>query len=261
MKINKTASLITAAALMFSPVTAYAAAESQTPVFPQFNKNEVNGTVKVNIPEGCIADIDITFDSPEGNEFPYYSVKDAVKGEYSFDIEGRDNTADDYRYYRMDIKLKQTSIGVVSDYFMEFINNSDKKSSFFIPDKNDNPDSFGIYTYNISIIEKEGNNMWDTKLTDKNTKEIIFYQSPAIAGDVNGDSKVDGSDASAILAAYAKESAGKPSELTEAQRKSADIDGDGKMDGVDASLLLSYYAYVSVDGNIPLADFIAKRNS
>ena len=80
MKINKTAALITAAALTISPLTANAAA--QKPVFPQFNKNEVNGTVTVNIPDGAVADIDITFDSPEGKGFSYYTVKDAAKGEY-----------------------------------------------------------------------------------------------------------------------------------------------------------------------------------
>ena len=254
------ASIITAA-LLLSPMTAYAADDSQKPVFPQFNKNEVNGTIVVNLPDGVIADIDITFDSPEGMGFPYYNVKDAAKGSYSFDIEGRDNTADDYRYYQIKIKLKKTAVGTVSDYYMDFINNSERKNSFMIPDKNDNPDTFATYTYNLSIEEGKANNMWDTKLTDKNTKSVIFYQSPRIEGDINSDGKVDGIDASAILTAYAKESVGKESGFTEEQTKAADINGDGKMDANDASLLLSYYAYASVEGDISLADFIAKRSA
>ena len=261
MKFNKTVSIITAAALLLSPMTVNAAAESQKPVFPQFNKNEVNGTIVVNLPDEVIADIDITFDSPEGLEFSYYSVKDLAKGSYSFDIEGRDNTADDYRYYQIKIKLKKTAVGAANDYYMDFINNSERENSFMIPDKNDNPDTFSTYTYNISVVEGKANNMWDTKLTDKVTKSVIFYPSPRIEGDINSDGKVDGIDASAILTAYAKESVGKESGLTEEQTKAADINGDGKMDGNDASLLLSYYAYTSVEGDITIADFIAKRKA
>lgn len=260
MKFNKTASIITAAALLLSPMQANAASDSQKPVFPQFNKNEVNGTVTVNIPEGVAADIDITFDSPEGLAFAYYSVKDAEKGTYSFDIEGRDNTADDYRYYTIDITLKNTAIGAAGAHYIDFINNGAKENSFMICDKNDNPDSFASYTYDISVKEAEGDNHFETT-PDKNTKKVVFYQSPTIPGDVNGDKKVDGIDASAILTAYAKESVGKESGLSDAQRKIADINGDGNMDGNDASLLLSYYAYTSVEGDISIADFIAKRKT
>ena len=261
MKINKTAALITAAALTISPLTANAAA--QKPVFPQFNKNEVNGTVTVNIPDGAVADIDITFDSPEGKGFSYYTVKDAAKGEYSFDIEGRDNTKDDYRYYQLTINLKETHLGTVSSSFSEyidFINDGSKKDSFLIPDKNDNPESYKKYTYDLTVKEAEKANSWEVKVVDKVKKSLTFNQMPPALGDVNNDGKIDAVDASATLTAYAKESAKLDSGLSEIQKKTADVNKDGNVDGNDASFILSYYAYISAEKDITLDEFSANRN-
>ena len=64
-------------------------------------------------------------------------------------------------------------------------------------------------------------------------------------GDVNGDGAIDSSDASDILIEYAKKQTGKPSFLTDTQKKSADVNNDGIIDPSDASLILIYYSDVS----------------
>ena len=256
MKINKFAAVLTAA-LMLSPMTAFAAGSQKT-VFPQFNKNEVNGTVTVTVPEECTADITITFDSPEGLAFPYYTVTGAESGDYSFDIEGRDNTKDDYRYYNLSVDISSEKLGKSTAPFTDVINGTDK-ASFLIPDKNDNPDSFKNYSYIFTADGTAGENAWDVTASDKTSKTVAMHLISSVDGDVNGDGRVDGIDATAILTAYAQESVGKDSGFTEPQRKTADINGDEKMDGNDATLLLSYYTFISTDGKSTLAEFVASR--
>ncbi len=75
-------------------------------------------------------------------------------------------------------------------------------------------------------------------------------------GDINGDSTVDASDASNVLAVYALVSTGKESELTEAQIAAADVNKDGTIDASDASLILAYYAYISTGGTGTLEDYL-----
>lgn len=85
--------------------------------------------------------------------------------------------------------------------------------------------------------------------------------------DVDGDGKVDVSDASAILAAYGKLSTGQPSGLSETQEKAADANMDGSIDSSDAALVQAFYSQISI-GNYPgtkegwrkfLTDLKAKR--
>ncbi len=256
MKINRFAA-ISMAALMLSPMTAYAD-ETNYRTFDQFNKNEVNGTLTVNIPEGCTADISITFDSPEGPALPYYKVEKGKSGSYSFDIEGRDNNKSDYRYYNLSVTLTSVEYGNVSEAFTDVVNGT-AKDSFLIPDKNDNPDSLKKYTYNFSCDDVNNGKSWELTDSDETSKTVTVHLNFIPVGDVNGDGHIDGVDASDILTAYAKESAGGKSDLSAAQKKAADVNGDKVMDGNDASLLLSYYAYVSAKGNVTLAEFMADR--
>ncbi len=85
--------------------------------------------------------------------------------------------------------------------------------------------------------------------------------------DVDGDGKVDVSDASAILTAYGKLSTGQPSGLSESQEKAADANMDGTIDSSDAALVQEFYSQISI-GNYPgtkegwknfLKDLKAKR--
>lgn len=67
-------------------------------------------------------------------------------------------------------------------------------------------------------------------------------------GDTDGNSVVDGRDASLILTEYARTSVGKSGTFTDMQNKAADVDENTIVDGRDASWILSYYAYISVNG-------------
>ena len=67
----------------------------------------------------------------------------------------------------------------------------------------------------------------------------------AMLGDVNDDGMVDSSDASLVLAEYAKIQTGGAGEFTDIQYKAADVNKDDVVDSSDASKILSYYAMVS----------------
>ncbi len=90
-----------------------------------------------------------------------------------------------------------------------------------------------------------------------NRKFIIIGETPAVSsGDINGDGKIDSSDASDILADYAKLSAGGVSEI---DSSIGDVNGDGKIDSSDASDVLSYYAYTSSGGTDTLEKFLSNK--
>ncbi|MCM1529449.1 MAG: Ig-like domain-containing protein [Alistipes sp.] len=74
-------------------------------------------------------------------------------------------------------------------------------------------------------------------------------------GDVDGNGKVDASDASMVLKEYAALSTGQSGTFTGAQNDAADIDGNGKVDASDASFILTYYAYVSIGGKLSFEEF------
>lgn len=86
-------------------------------------------------------------------------------------------------------------------------------------------------------------------------------EKAAGAGDVNGDGKVDSSDASLVLAEYAQLSTGKNSVLSETAAKLADLNKDGKIDSSDASMILAYYSHVSTGGKDSIEDFLAKQGN
>lgn len=69
------------------------------------------------------------------------------------------------------------------------------------------------------------------RLTIRSAEPEIVY------GDVNGDGKINMTDATIIFQFYAQRR-----ELTEAQIKAADVNGDGKVNMTDATIIFQYYA-------------------
>ena len=89
-----------------------------------------------------------------------------------------------------------------------------------------------------------------TTSTTANSTTTITTQPVAtepyfILGDINADSSVDSSDASLVLAEYAKIQTGGAGEFTKTQLESADVNNDNVVDSSDASKILDYYAMVS----------------
>ncbi len=77
-----------------------------------------------------------------------------------------------------------------------------------------------------------------------------------LLGDTDGDGVINSSDASSVLAAYAKIATGGQSPFTEAQTKAADVNKDGAVDSSDASSILAYYAYTATGGQSTLEEFL-----
>lgn len=73
----------------------------------------------------------------------------------------------------------------------------------------------------------------------------IQVGEPFEMGDVNQDMKIDSSDASVVLSAYASFSSGQGYHLTDKQMECADVNHDGTVDSSDASRILEYYANLS----------------
>ena len=236
MKFSKTAAAVMAAMLFVMPAGSAYAAESQQPVFEYFNKNDVNGTIVIDLPDDVEAHVEITFDSPEGVGEPYYVTECTGGFEYGFDIEGRDNTADDYRFYNLSISLSKSNSTASPEPFMDRIT---------VPDGNDNPDSYVTYKYTIEADEEYTGKSWDTFSVTDTEKKVLFHFETATLGDVNDDGKVSAIDASMVLSEYAELSSGNEPCFTPKQIAAADIDGNGKTDASDASKILRYYADLS----------------
>lgn len=67
------------------------------------------------------------------------------------------------------------------------------------------------------------------------------------AGDINGDNLIDATDASAVLAEYARASTGTALTFTRKQNIIGDIDMNGIIDATDASRILEIYAELSTN--------------
>ena len=225
------ASLAAAVLAVMPAVNAFAAEE---PVFPHFNKNDVNGSVTVALPEGMSANVSITFDSPEGKAEPYYVKELAENTTATFDIEGRDNTEDDYRNYLLTVT--PTGAGV-----------KPFTAEFTVPDGNDDPDSFKELKYTFVVDDIISDNDWDATSSEDGT--IVAYHLDAYTrGDVNQDGKIDAKDASSVLMYYSKMSTGDEGDLSESQKKAANVNGDKLIDAKDSSRILIYYAVASTGG-------------
>ncbi len=77
-------------------------------------------------------------------------------------------------------------------------------------------------------------------------------------GDLNGDGKIDSSDATMVLTHYAHLSVRQSGTLSDAQRNAAELTGDGKVDASDATMILRYYAYLSTGGKNSISQFIGR---
>lgn len=107
-------------------------------------------------------------------------------------------------------------------------------------------------TYYV-LVENDSYYYWTTKYT----LTADYEENTAIAGDVNEDSKVDASDAAALLTAAAKLGSGAESGLTEAQEAAANVNGDEAIDATDAAAILRYAAAVgSGNEDAKMEDFI-----
>ena len=84
-------------------------------------------------------------------------------------------------------------------------------------------------------------------------------QTPTI-GDINGDGKIDASDASMLLVALAAYGAGQSTGLTSAQIARVDADGNGRRNAADATVILQYAAYQGAGGKGTLSEFIVDPN-
>ena len=73
--------------------------------------------------------------------------------------------------------------------------------------------------------------------------------SDVILGDVDGNGKVDATDASQILQEYASLSTYNPSAFSAAQFTAADVDRDGNISASDASIVLKFYSFISTGGS------------
>ena len=182
------------AAAVLAVMPAVDAFAAETPVFPYFNENDVNGRVIVTLPEGLAAKVSITFDSPEGKAEPYYLTDLAENTSATFDIEGRDYNLDDYRIYNLTVAPEGMS---VSPYTV----------SFTVPDGDDNPDSFKEYKYTFLVDDIVSEKDWDSSL-DGGEHTITYHLKSFTLGDVNEDGKVDAKDASRVLVYYSAASTG-----------------------------------------------------
>lgn len=243
MKKTKMTAFLSAFAIsavtVFSPLNNIYAENDSPLVYNNFNTNDVNGTVTVKIPEETTAEVKITFTSPEVTDEPYY-IKNMTGGDsYSFDIEGRDTTENDYRNYTLSVAITGGQYKDTAVY----------KDTFTVPDGNDNPDSFMKCDYNFSIDDKSTGNSWDITSESKTEKNIVMHLNSYTMGDLNNDGLIDAVDATAVLIEYAEVSTSGETTLSERQKLAGDINKDGLIDAVDASIIQVYYAEVSTHGN------------
>lgn len=75
-------------------------------------------------------------------------------------------------------------------------------------------------------------------------------------GDVDNDGAVNSSDASMVLAEYARTATGNASSFDKNETLAADVNKDGTVDSSDASSILSYYAYAATGGDMSFYEYI-----
>lgn len=204
-------------------------------VYEDFNRLDVNGRIAVTVPENASAAVDITFDSPELTDQPYY-VRIVSGGTYYFDIEGHDNTDDDYRNYHLSVELRggDYDIGAAPFY-----------ADFTVPDLNEEPDSFKEISYVFNVDGEESENDWDAVSSTDTETTVDVHLNFVRMGDIDGNGKIDASDSSLVLKEYSNLSTGKGYTFTDRQKVAANTFYDGKIDASDASKILVYYSAVS----------------
>ena len=101
-----------------------------------------------------------------------------------------------------------------------------------------NINSAGTAVITINAMLTDGS-VVKTSITINATAQPV--QKDYILGDVNGDQKVDASDATLVLREYTILLSNGASTLTEAQKLAANADGSNNIDASDATLILRYY--------------------
>ncbi|MBR4363282.1 MAG: fibronectin type III domain-containing protein [Ruminococcus sp.] len=94
-----------------------------------------------------------------------------------------------------------------------------------------------------------GNTAYDSAVTVSAAEERAL-------GDVNADGKVDGKDASRVLAEYSLLSTKGESAFTDAERIAGDVDTDSSVSAKDASYILSFYSFLSTGGQGDIRTFM-----
>ena len=240
MKINKIAAALTAMVISAVPaMNASAYGEKGTkaePMIMDFNSNDVNGTLSLFLPDGLVAHVRVTFDSPEGKDITYYDYNIDKEGQYIFDIEGRDNEPDDYRLYRMSVDFTDSDDFTTPEY----------------------TDTFYVYENSEPVIYEYSFVQFDASTTDVFTvtgesgpdgeitmhRDIAVNMNAMLKGDVNFDGKITAIDASAVLVEYAEVTSGGGS-FSDTQKKVGDVNNDGKITATDATSILRYYTALS----------------
>lgn len=239
MRHLRTASVAAAMILAAVPTSLFSASAldkvEQTPQYPNFDSEEVNGEVVVEVPKDVSAHIKITFDSPEHTDALYYDKTVSGASLCGFQIEGRDTTDDDFRDYHLNIQVSNAA-GFISETYSE---------TFNILDVNDNPNSFKSLQYKLSMDEKDSDKPWEIVSDKDGVKEIVFHLNKVMLGDVDGSGAVNADDASLVLTEYAKISTTNKGTFTAAQIQAADVNGDTAVNADDASSILKYYALTS----------------
>lgn len=244
----KTTVVTTTTKAVATTVAAASAEQEIKPVYDEFDENDVNGEVIINIPYDVTANIEITFDSPEVAGEPYYTADVKGGGSYTFNIEGRDNTESDYRSYTVSVELAGGKYNIKSAAFTDEIT---------VPDVNDNPDSYIKYTYTFEADDEFSKNEWDITAQSGTTKTIAVHLDNIALGDMNRDGMVDANDASTVLAEYSRLSTSGEYSFNEKQKIEADVNGDSYIDANDVSNILAYYSYVSTGGKDSLEEFMS----
>mgnify|MGYP003309177209 CR=1 FL=1 len=86
---------------------------------------------------------------------------------------------------------------------------------------------------------------------------VRFAPISDLYGDIDTDGEVNSSDASSVLAEYAKTATGGENSFSQVQTIAADVNKDGAVDSSDASSILAYYAYTATGGEGTLEDFLS----
>lgn len=252
MKNKKIISVILSAVLSVTAISsATFCTYADDMVYSNFNINDVNGSVTVNIPENTTAEVMITFTSPEVTDEPYYikTVDGMTSG--TMQIEGRDTTDNDYRNYTLHVSLKRNDTGDTVAY----------ADTFNIPDVNDNPESFRKLIYNFSFDDDFSGSDWTLSSETKTEKNIIMHYGNTITGDVNSDGLIDSVDASMVLTEYSILSTGEKGTFNSRQNLSANVNKDNMIDSVDASMILTYYSELSTGGSPSWENIIENSNT
>lgn len=241
MKLLKTVSVISAAILFVAPMTGISAFAQTEPIevtsiFEQFNPNDVNGDVTLNIPDNTSVTVKIKAKTPEG-DYDYYSgtYSSSQSNDFIFPIEGYDD-----RTYSVEFMVKDEVLDAVSDAYSEDIS---------IPEGDKTLSTKTVYTYVISVDDKDSEVPYDvskeeTVVDDVKyiSRSVKFYVKSYVLGDVNDDGSINAVDASLVLTEYATTSTGAAGSFSANQKKAADVNKNGSVDAVDASKILSYYA-------------------